>query len=91
MVGLGSVRRDGNRSYLATFFASRSSSIWKSIVASKGKGLAGVPWPIAAVVTHALVDVITNASCPHCNGSVVLYVCVNCKNVVRPTRGWASS
>jgi len=58
---------------------------------SKGKGFAGIPWPVSLVAAHVIADVVTKASCPGCDGHVVLYVCVNCKKFVRPRRGRATT
>jgi hypothetical protein len=58
---------------------------------SKGKGFAGIPLPVSLIVAHVIADVITNASCPQCENQVVLYFCVNCKRVVRPRRGRATT
>ena len=58
---------------------------------SKGKGFAGIPWTISVLAAHVISDLITNARCPQCKSQVVLYTCVNCKKVVRPVRGWATS
>lgn len=56
---------------------------------SKGPG--GVPWAVVVPVAHAVVDLVTGASCPDCGHQVVLYICVNCKKPVWPQRGQAGA
>lgn len=55
------------------------------------KGPEGVPWPIVLSIAHVVVDLVTHASCPTCGNQVVLYLCFNCKKVVRPKRGQATT
>lgn len=60
-------------------------------MASKSSdGPGGVPWTVIVPVAHALVDLATHASCPACGNQVILYVCFNCKKIVRPQRGQAA-
>ena len=58
---------------------------------SGSKGPGGVPWAVVVPVVHAVVDLATHASCPACANQVVLYVCFNCKKIVRPQRGQAAA
>ena len=71
----------------------RSTSNGWLVMATKGKdkGFGGVPASVFVIVAHVIADLISNASCPQCGDRVVLYVCVNCKKVVRPRRGRATS
>jgi DNA-directed RNA polymerase subunit RPC12/RpoP len=58
---------------------------------NKGVGFPRIPGVAVVIISHVLADVITDANCPQCGGHVVLYVCLNCKKVVRPRRGRATS
>jgi hypothetical protein len=61
-------------------------------MASKSnKGPGGVPWTVIVPVAHAVVDLATHATCPACGNQVILYVCFNCKKIVRPQRGQAAA
>lgn len=52
----------------------------------KNNGPAGVPWGAVVPVAHVVVDLVSEATCPHCGSQVVLYVCFSCKKLVRPRR-----
>ena len=57
-------------------------------MASK-KGSSGsnaIPKAVIAIGAHAIVDLMTEASCPTCRNQVVLYFCSDCKKVVWPKR-----
>lgn len=58
---------------------------------SSSKGPGGLPWTVIVPVAHVAVDLATHASCPTCGNQVVLYVCINCKKIVRPQRGQAAA
>jgi DNA-directed RNA polymerase subunit RPC12/RpoP len=58
---------------------------------SNSQGPGGVPWAVIIPVVHAVVDLVTNASCPDCGHQVVLYVCLNCQKPVWPERGPAAA
>lgn len=54
---------------------------------AKGSRPGGVPWAVIVPVVHAVLDIVTSASCPRCGTQVVLYLCPSCRQVVWPSRG----